>query len=409
MGGNVLDPFTLLHSRRLIRIPMSSSQPNPALYFDHSATTPPRPEVIEAMHEAMISAWGNPSSLHQWGQRAAMAMEIARQQVADLIGAEADQIIFTSGGTEANNLALLGLAQQYPQPQHLIISSVEHSSVKHVARQLEQTGWQITRLPVNAEGVVNPSDLRAAVQPNTVLVSVLQGQNEVGALQPIQILADQSHAAGIRFHSDCVQTVGRLPISVTALGVDLLSLSGHKLYGPQGVGALYLRSGVKLNPIVQGGGQERQLRSGTQALPAIVGLGVAAALAQRELALETQRLRALQRRMIQSLADLPHLSLTGPQDLEQRLPHHLSYCMAGITGTSIVQQMDRAGIGISAGSACHRGQLTPSSVLLAMGYSAEHALGSIRISFGKATTSEAIDYAATTLRQILTPLASSVS
>lgn len=383
-------------------VSMSSALPV-ALYLDHSATTPPRPEVIEAMQVAMTSAWGNSSSLHQWGQRAALAMEIARQQVADLLGAEPEQILWTSGGTESNNLALLGVARQYPDPHHLIISSVEHPSVENCARQLELAGWQVTRLPVNSEGWVDPDQLKAALQPNTVLVSIVHGQNEVGVVQPIQALAQLCRDAGVLFHSDCVQTAGRLPLAVDPLAVDLLSISGHKIYGPQGIGALFVREGVRLSPLFYGGGQERQLRSGTQALPAIVGLGVAAQLAQQEMTQETQRLRSLQRYLSQALAQIPALIPVGPRDLRLRLPHHLSYCVRDRTGTSLVQQLDRVGIAISAGSACSRGQLIPSRVLLAMGHTAAEALGTIRISLGKATTTAALDQIVASLQQILQP------
>jgi cysteine desulfurase len=374
---------------------------DPTLYFDHSATTPPRPEVIEAMRLAMQESWGNPSSLHGWGERAAMAMERARQQVAGLLNCEPEALVFTSGGTESNNLALFGVAQRYSQPQHLIISSVEHASVENAARRLQAQGWQVTRLPVNAAGQVDPQALLQALQPNTVLVSVVHGQNEVGSLQPIAELGQICRQAGVLFHTDAVQTVGRIPLDLAQLPVDLLSLSGHKLYGPQGVGALYVRPGVELQPLLGGGGQERRLRPGTQGIPAIVGLGVAAALAAQELQQETARLRQLQRHLAQLLAAVPSLRLTGPAELEQRLPHHLSYCTTAISGNVLVREMSRQGIAISAGSACSSGQQIPSRILLAMGYSEAEALGSIRLSLGRATTQAAVEQVAQSLRAVL--------
>jgi cysteine desulfurase len=351
---------------------------DPALYFDHSATTPPRPEVIEAMRLAMQESWGNPSSLHAWGERAAMAMERARQQVAELLNCEPETLLFTSGGTESNNLALFGVAQRYSTPQHLIISSVEHASVENAARRLQAQGWKVTRLPVNAAGQVDPQTLLRALQPTTVLVSIVHGQNEVGSLQPIAELGRLCRQAGVLFHTDAVQTVGRIPLDLAQLPVDLLSLSGHKLYG-----------------------QERRLRAGTQGIPAIVGLGVAAALAAQELQQETARLRQLQRQLAQLLASVPGLRLTGPSDLEQRLPHHLSYCTAAMPGNVLVREMSRQGIAISAGSACSSGQRIPSRILLAMGYSEAEALGSIRLSLGKATTQAAVEQVAQSLRALL--------
>jgi cysteine desulfurase len=374
---------------------------DPALYFDHSATTPPRPEVIEAMRLAMQESWGNPSSLHAWGERAAMAMERARQQVAELLNCEPETLLFTSGGTESNNLALFGVAQRYSTPQHLIISSVEHASVENAARRLQAQGWKVTRLPVNAAGQVDPQTLLRALQPTTVLVSIVHGQNEVGSLQPIAELGRLCRQAGVLFHTDAVQTVGRIPLDLAQLPVDLLSLSGHKLYGPQGVGALYVRPGVELQPLLRGGGQERRLRAGTQGIPAIVGLGVAAALAAQELQQETARLRQLQRQLAQLLASVPGLRLTGPSDLEQRLPHHLSYCTAAMPGNVLAREMSRQGIAISAGSACSSGQRIPSRILLAMGYSEAEALGSIRLSLGKATTQAAVEQVAQSLRALL--------
>jgi cysteine desulfurase len=377
---------------------------DPSLYFDHSATTPPRPEAIAAVQQAMAETWGNPSSLHLWGQRASTSLEIARQQVADLLGAPAEQIIFTSGGTEADNLALMGIARRQETPQHLIISSVEHSAIENTARCLEREGWQVTRLPVTPEGFVTPTSLAASLQPNTVLVSVIHGQSEVGTVQPIAELAVICREAGVLFHSDCVQTAGRLPLSVAELGVDLLTLSSHKLYGPQGAGALYVRPGLTMTSFSFGGQQERGWRAGTQALPAIAGFGVAAQLARQELAEEDSHLRSLQYRLHQALKGVDGLVPTGPRNLSQRLPHHLSYCIESQTGTWLVTQCSRAGVAISSGSACNSGQLIPSRILQAMGYSDRQALGALRLSLGKATTVAAVDRLAALMGEFL-PLA----
>jgi len=374
------------------------------IYLDYSATTPTRPEAIAAMQAALTQQWGNPSSLHDWGQRAAIALEQARFQVADLIHAPSpDSIIFTSGGTEADNLAIMGVARGYTTPQHLIISTVEHSAISEPVRLLEQWGWQVTRLPVDSKGSVNPADLEAALQPNTVLVSIIYAQSEVGTLQPIEELSQITRSRGVLFHTDAVQVIGRLPIDVQKLPVDLLSLSSHKLYGPQGAGALYVRSGVELAPLLNGGGQELRLRSGTQAVPVIAGFGVAAELAAKELDMETPRLIWLRDRLFAQLSDHPNLKPTG--DRQYRLPHHVSFCITGadetVTGKTLVRQLNLAGIGISAGSACHSGKLSPSPILLAMGYSQADALRGIRLTLGRDTTEADVDWAAMVIKQIL--------
>jgi len=373
------------------------------IYLDYSATTPPRPEAIAAMQAVFTQQWGNPSSLHEWGQRAATVVEQARMQVAGLLNAPNESIIFTSGGTEADNLAIMGVARRYTTPQHLIISSVEHAAVAEPARLLEQWGWEVTRLPVNVKGAVNPFDLKAALQPNTVLVSVIYGQSEVGTLQPIVALGNIARDRGVLFHTDAVQVAGRLPIDVQQLPVDLLSLSSHKIYGPQGAGALYIRSGVELVPLLCGGGQELGLRSGTQAVPAIAGFGVAAELAALEMSTETPRLIQLRDQLFAQLADTASLVPTG--DRRDRLPHHVSFCLqhadSEISGKTIVRQLNLAGIAISAGSACHSGKLTPSPVLVAMGYPTEIAKGAIRLTLGRDTTVADVDWVVMVLKQIL--------
>lgn len=380
------------------------------IYLDYSATTPPRAEAIAAMSAAMEQHWGNASSLHHWGNRAATALERSRQQVAELINAPAaESVIFTAGGSEANNLALLGTARRFAQPQHLIISAVEHSAVSEPARQLEVQGWEVTRLPVDHQGAVDPKQLKAAIQPNTILVSIIYGQSEVGTLQPIAELGAITHAHGALFHTDAVQVAGRLPIDVQKLPVDLLSLSSHKIYGPQGAGALYVSADLEPKqrplPIVSGGGQEQGLRSGTQAIPNIAGFGVAAELAKEEMPGETVRLIHLRDHFFTLMADVAELVPTG--DLRDRLPHHISFCIPHqlpktlVTGKSIVRQMNLAGIGISAGSACHSGQLSPSPILQAIGYDDTTAKSGIRLTLGRHTTAADIDWSALVLKQVL--------
>ncbi len=374
------------------------------IYLDYSATTPTRPEAIAAMQQTLTEQWGNPSSLHAWGQRAAIGVERARVQVARLINAPPESIVFTAGGTEADNLAIMGVARQYATPQHVIISSVEHSAIAEPVRLLEQWGWQVTRLPVDRQGRVHPLELQTALRVNTVLVSIIYGQSEVGTVQPIAALGAIAHDHGALFHTDAVQVAGRLPLDVQQLPVDLLSLSSHKIYGPQGAGALYIRSGVELVPLMGGGGQEAGLRSGTQAVATIAGFGVAAELAVQEMATETPRLLALRDRLFHHLADVPGLRPTG--DRWNRLPHHVSFCLQdadgeGLNGKALVRQMNLAGIGISAGAACRSGKVTPSPVLQAMGYSDRVAKSGIRLTLGRDTTEADIDWTAMVLKQVL--------
>lgn len=374
------------------------------IYLDYSATTPTRQEAIAAMQAVLTQQWGNPSSLHEWGQRAATVVEQARVQVAGLINADPESMIFTSGGTEANNLAIMGVVRMQSVPQHIIISTVEHSAVTEPANLLEKWGWEVTRLGVDHQGRVNPQDLKAALRHNTVLVSIIYGQSEVGTIQPIAELGKIAQQHGALFHTDAVQAAGRLLIDVQQLSVDLLSLSSHKLYGPQGAGALYIRPGVQLMPLLGGGGQEKGLRSGTQAVPIITGFGVAAELATEELATERPRLIKLRDRLFRQLADVPGLIPTG--DRENRLPHHVSFYLAQadgekLSGKTLVRQLNLAGIGISAGAACHSGKLSPSPILLAMGYSAKAAMGGIRLTLGRDTTEADIDWTAMVLKQVL--------
>lgn len=374
------------------------------IYLDHGATAPTRPEVIDLMADVMRSQWGNPSSLHQWGERSTMVIERSRLQLASLLNADPEGIIFTSGGTESDNMVVMGVARQYQNPQHLIISAVEHSAVRLPALYLEQCGWQVTYLPVDRYGQVSPQELERSLRPNTVLVSIITAQNEVGTIQPIEKLGQICRHANVLFHTDAVQAIGKIPLDMQALPIDLLSLSAHKFYGVQGIGALYinplLNQQKKIIPLIQGGGQERGLRSGTQAVAAIAGVGLAAELAEKELPHESNRLSQLRDRLYELLADIPELVPTGMMGSD-RLPHHLSFYHKHIDGRKIVREMNLAGIAISSGSACSSGAIEPSPILLAMGYSEAEAKNSIRLTLGKSTTPADVEWTSLVLHQIL--------
>jgi len=374
-----------------------------SIYLDYAATTPTRPEVIDLITSVLKEQWGNPSSLHNWGERSTMAIERARLQVADLINGDPEGVIFTSGGTEANNLALWGITHQYSEPQHLIISAVEHSAIAQPVKILKQMGWSVTELPVDRSGLINPQDLLAAIQANTVLVSVIYAQNEIGTIQPIQTLGKICRNAKVLFHTDAVQAIGRIEIDLEVLPVDLMSISSHKIYGGQGVGALYVRPNLNLElmPLLLGGGQERGRRSGTESVAAIAGFGLGAEIAKAEITTESVRLRTLSDRLFTELKDIPDLTPTGVQG-SLRLPNHVSFCHSSMDGRRIVREMNAAKIGISAGSACSSGTLVPSSTLLAMGFNRNQALGSLRITLGLHTTPSDIEQTILALQKILT-------
>jgi len=378
------------------------------IYLDYSATTPPRLEVVSYLAEVLTQQYGNPSSLHSWGQNASTILEKSRFQIARLINApNPDSLIFTSGGTESNNLVLWGVARKYREPQHLIISSVEHSAISKPAQSLiAEKGWEVTVLGVNEQGKVRVEDLEEAIRPNTALISIIYGQSEIGTLQPIAELVQVAHKHNILFHADAVQVAGRLPLDVQEIPIDFLSLSSHKLYGPQGVGALYIKEGISLEPYLQGGGQERGLRSGTQAVGLIAAFGLATELALYDLPKETSRLQTLRDHLFHLLSDCPYLTPTG--DLTFRLPHHLSFLVKvppslekPFNSRTLVREMNYAGIGISAGSACNSGKVTPSPILLAMGYSLEQALCGIRLTLGRQTSLEDVEWTAIVLKQVL--------
>ena len=363
------------------------------IYFDHSATTPLDPRVLEAMGPFLGGAYGNPSSRHQEGRAARAAVDKARAQVAALIGAEPDEIIFTASGTEADNLALIGTVHASSKPGHVVTSAIEHAAILETCKFLASGGTKITHLPVDAEGLVRPEGLLRALQSNVTAVSVMAANNVVGTIQPNEELAQLTKLHGVLFHTDAVQAGGKIPLDVNRLQVDLLSLSAHKLHGPKGVGALYVRKGLQLSPIVFGGGQERGLRSATENVAGIVGFGAAAEIAREELPEEAARLTRLREYIAtEVLRNFPYAYLFGHPT--ERLPGHLSFGFRGQEREvgKLLEALDEAGVAVSAGSACsanHSGE--PSSVLLAMGYDAESARGLIRISMGRFNTQQEVD------------------
>ena len=358
-------------------------------YFDHAATTPVDPQVLEAMLPWFSERYGNPSELHRLGREARAAVETARAQVAAALGAGDKEIVFTAGGTESDNLALFGSLARY-QPGHLIVSAVEHPAVMEAARALNRQGWAVDFVPVDADGVVDLDAYEQAFRDDTRLASVMFANNVVGSIQPVAELARLAHERGALFHTDAVQAVGAIPVDVTALGVDLLSLSGHKLYGPKGIGALYVKRGTRLQPILHGGGHERRLRSGTENVPGIVGLGVAMTLSVEQIPEVRPRLEALRDRLAQGVLErIPEVRHLGHPT--ERLPGNVSFSVRYVEGESMLLQLDAHGFMVSSGSACASGSLEPSHVVLAMGLGAEEAHGSMRISLGRENTGEEAD------------------
>jgi cysteine desulfurase len=356
------------------------------VYFDHAATTPVDPRVLEAMLPYFSHQYGNPSELHRLGREARAAVEAARAQVAAGIGAGEKEIVFTAGGTESDNLALFGSLARY-QPGHLIVSAVEHPAVMEAARALNRLGWAVDFVPVDGHGIVDLDAYEQAFRDDTRLASVMLANNVVGSVQPVATLARIAHEKGALFHTDAVQAVGSLPLDVTDLGVDLLSLSGHKLYGPKGVGALYVKRGTRLQPILHGGGHERRLRSGTENVPGIVGLGVAMSLAAAQVPEVRPRLERLRDRIAHGVLErIPEVTYLGHPS--ERLPGNVAFSVRYVEGESMLLQLDAQGFMVSSGSACASGSLEPSHVVLALGLGAEEAHGSMRISLGRENTDE---------------------
>ncbi|HOV28588.1 MAG TPA: cysteine desulfurase NifS [Synergistales bacterium] len=372
------------------------------IYMDHSATTCVDPSVLEKMLPFFSEKYGNPNSVHAWGREVRTAIDEARASVARLLNAEPREILFTGGGSEADNLAIKGVAESFSgKGRHVITSAIEHHAVLDTVKWLGKEGFDVTILPVDSEGRVRVEDFRAAIRPDTILATVMYANNEVGTVQPIRELGEICREKGILFHTDAVQAAGHLPLNVRDLPVDLMTMAAHKMYGPKGVGALYVRKGVRIAPLVHGGGQEFGLRSGTENTAGIVGFGAAAELAARRIANgEIDKERRLRDRLIDGvLSRIEDVLLTGHRT--ERLPFHASFCIRYIEGEAMLLRLDFAGIGASSGSACTSGSLEPSYVLLAMGLDHATAHGSLRLTLGKDTTEEDIDTILNTLPPIV--------
>ncbi|HRS87701.1 MAG TPA: cysteine desulfurase family protein [Syntrophales bacterium] len=374
------------------------------IYLDHCATTPVDARVLGAMMRYFANHFGNPSSIHRFGAAAREAVERARAQVAGLIGAESDEIVFTAGGTEADNLAILGVALAgVPGRDHIITSAVEHHAVLNTCRHLEGRGFSVTYLPVDGTGTVDPEEALRAMTDRTLLVTVMHANNELGTVEPLAEIAFNARRRGILVHTDAVQTVGKIPVRVDELGVDLLSLSAHKFHGPKGVGALYVRRGTPLAPLMFGGHQEGGRRTGTENVPGIVGLGEACALAAADLPVQMARLMELRNDLERSILKIaPGARVNGHPF--RRLPHVLSVSFPGVTGDAVVRELDGRGVAASAGAACTAGETRISHVIAAAGVPPEYAPGTVRFSLGRSNTKEELERAVSALAASLEAL-----
>jgi cysteine desulfurase len=363
---------------------------NRKVYLDHNASTPVHPDVIQAMLPYFGERFGNPSSVHGFGREARDGVETAREQVSRFLQVKKEEIVFTSGGTESDNMAIKGIAQARRRG-HIITSQVEHHAVLRTCESLEENGFEATYLPVDGYGMVDPEDVRRAIRPDTILVTLMHANSEAGTIQPMREIGRITREMEIPLHVDGVQTVGKVPIDVDAFGIDLLSFSGHKIYGPKGVGGLYIRRGTKMVSVQHGGEHERSRRAGTENVAGIVGLGAAVEIRGREMTAEGVRLSALRDRLWDEVrARIPEVRLNGHPT--ERLPGTCNLCFRGVESESIVLGLDLKGIGVSAGSACTSGNVEPSYVLVAMGVPVEWAMGAVRSSLGHGTGREDIDY-----------------
>lgn len=363
------------------------------IYLDYSATTYIKPQVFDEMLPYLNTYYGNPSSIYSMSRVTEKAIDKARERVAKALNADKSEIFFTGGGSEADNWALKGIAFANKQRgNHIITTKIEHHAILHACEFLEKNGFEVTYLPVDAEGFVDPEAVRRAITDKTLLVSVMLANNEIGTIEPIQEIGKICHERNVLFHTDAVQAVGHIPIDVKEMNIDLLSMAGHKFYGPKGVGVLYIRKGVKIDNLVHGGGQEKGRRAGTENIPGIVGLGKAIELATEEMKEENKRLTALRDKLIRGLSSrIPHSRVNGPLN-EKRMPGNVNMCFRFIEGESMLLLLDNKGISASSGSACTSGSLDPSHVLLAIGLPHEIAHGSLRLTLGSDTTEADIDY-----------------
>lgn len=372
------------------------------VYTDHSSTTPVDPSVLEAMLPFFSEKYGNPSSLYTIGRQAKKALEESRQKISDLIGAKKEEIIFTSSGTESNNLAIKGIAlRNREKGKHIITSSIEHHAALNTCKYLEKHGFKVTYLPVDNKGKVDPGDVENAITSETTLINIMHANNEIGTIQPIEDISRIAKEKDIPFHTDAIQTAGKIPLNVDTLGVDLLSLSAHKMYGPKGIGALYLKKGTSIEPLLHGGGHERNLRSGTENIPGIVGFGRAAELAKERLPQEAG-LAKLRDSLIKGVLEIEDSYLNGHQ--LERLPNNANFRFSYIEGESLILNLDMKGISASTGSACSSTSLEPSHVLMAIGLKPEEAHGSLRFSLGIGNTRDDVDYIISTLPGIVEKL-----
>ncbi len=374
------------------------------IYFDHSATTGVLPEVEEAMRPFFLQKWGNASSLHVFGREAKLAVENSREHVAATINCDPREIVFTSGGTESDNLAIKGVSLFKGRTNgHVITTKIEHHAVLEPCEHLKRLGFEVAVLPVSKEGLVDPGQVEAAIRPDTVLITVMMANNEVGTIQPYKEIGKIAKKHGIPFHTDAVQAIGKIPIDVKGDNIDLLSLSAHKFHGPKGIGALYVRKGTDIEPIIHGGGQERGLRSSTENVPGIVGLGKAAEIARRDMEPVCRRMKGIRDKLIGRVPELvPRSYLNGHRT--QRLVNNAHFRFDFIEGEGLMLQLDFAGVAASTGSACSTGAIEPSHVLLALGISHEQAHGSLRLTLGRENTEEEVDYLLEVLPGIVSKL-----
>ena len=376
------------------------------VYFDHSATTSVDPRVVEAMLPFLYEKYGNPSSIHSFGRETKVALEEARETVAEFLKVRAADIYFTSGGTESDNLAIKGVAYELKHKgNHIITSKIEHHAVLHSCEALEKEGFEITYLNPDKYGMTHPESVEKAITKNTILISIMHANNEVGTINPIEEIGKIAQSKGIIFHTDAVQTFGKLPLNLSKLPIDLMAISGHKIYGPKGIGALYIRKGVRLAQLMHGGGHERNRRAGTENIPGIIGLAKAVELRQQSFKKENELVKKLRVRLAEGIAkEIPRAILNGHP--EQRLAGHLNLSFQGIEGEALLLSLDLKGIAASSGSACTSGSIDPSHVLLAMGVKPELARSSIRFSLGKDNTEEDVDYTLQILPEIVNRLRS---